>query len=201
VVIDGETAPPGPTCRLVNSAGLYLRVDGYAGDVGLGSPDDGRFDERQDRFGLSGTALVTRAETWRRLGGLAGEYFAYYEDVDWCWRANLAGWRLIYDPSSTVEHLRSATSGGASAVRVMAERNRTLTMVRNGPRTRAYDALAVRWRGGPDGGVRRGIARLLPWALASRMVAAPHWACKPADVWERWAGVGTAWDDGPCRLS
>jgi len=52
--------------------------------------------------------------------------------MDWCWRAQLAGKRILYDPSATVEHRRSASSGGEHQpwVRVMSERNRTLTMVR-----------------------------------------------------------------------
>ena len=55
----------------------------------------------------------------------------------------------------------------------MAERNRTLTMVRNGPRPLVAKALRDRFHNGPDGGVRAGIARLLPWALASRGQAGP----------------------------
>jgi N-acetylglucosaminyl-diphospho-decaprenol L-rhamnosyltransferase len=201
VVVDGVPAPPGPTCRLINSAGLYLRADGYAGDMGLAAPDDGRFDTAGDRFALSGTALAFRANTWRRLGGLAGPYFAYYEDIDWCWRANLAGLRLIYEPAAVVDHLRGATSGGNTdrRVRVMAERNRTLSMVRSGPWRQVIPALTDRWSGGSDGGVRTGIARLLPWALATRMVAVPTRRRRPAQVWERWAGAGVTWDDAPWR--
>jgi GT2 family glycosyltransferase len=228
VLIDGEPAPSGATCRLVNSAGLYLRPDGYAGDVGLGAPDDGRFDQRQDRFGLSGTALVLRAETWYRIGPLASTFFAYYEDIDWCWRANLAGLRLVYDPSSAVDHRRSATSGGAAVVRVMAERNRTFSMVRNGPLPQTLSALLQRWKEGPDGGVRRAIGLGLPWASATRVStwarrsagdlpayqrARQLWSggVRPApgaptattrtrgQVWRQWAGIDNRWDDSPVR--
>jgi GT2 family glycosyltransferase len=199
VEIDGVPAPPGRSCRVVNSAGLYLRTDGYAGDIGFGAPDDGRFDTRADRFALSGAALAVRADTWRLLGGLAGPYFAYYEDIDWCWRAGLAGLRLVYDPTATVDHRRGATSGGADdpRVRVMAERNRTLTMVRNGPWDQVGAALVARWREGPDGGVRRGIGRHLPWAVVSRGASLPRRRRHPAQIWDRWAGVDTAWDGSP----
>jgi GT2 family glycosyltransferase len=200
VRIDDQVAPEGPTVRLINSAGLYLRPDGYAGDIGLGAPDDGRFDHRADRFALSGTALAFRAATWRRLGALAGPYFAYYEDVDWCWRAGLAGMRLVYDPAASVDHLGGATSGGATdpRVRVLAERNRTLSMVRNGPWDQVRPALGARWREGADGGVRTGVARRLPWALATRVTSLPHRRRHPADLWTRWAGVDTTWDTRPC---
>ncbi|HUB72000.1 MAG TPA: glycosyltransferase family 2 protein [Acidimicrobiales bacterium] len=199
VAVDGEPVPAGRTVRLVNSAGGFLDDRGYGGDIGEGSPDDGRFDAPADRFAISGVAFVTRMETWRRLGPFAARFFAYYEDVDWCWRANLNGMRLRYDPVVSVEHRRSASSGGEHKpwVRVMAERNRTLSLVRNGPRARALRGLADRVKNGPDGGVRDGIARLLPWALATRAGLSRSWKVRPEDVWDRWAGVGTQWPASP----
>jgi GT2 family glycosyltransferase len=190
VTVNGEPAPPGPVVRLINSAGAFLDTRGYGGDIGADTPDDGRFDEVAERFSISGSAFVTRRDMWDEIGPFAARFFAYYEDVDWCWRAHLAGKRVLYDPSATVEHRRSASSGGEHEpwVRVMAERNRTLTMVRNGPRQLATKALRDRVAEGPDGGVRSGIARLLPWAVASRAHLARSWKVRPEQVWERWAG-------------
>lgn len=190
VTVNGEPAPPGPVVRLINSAGAFLDTRGYGGDIGADTPDDGRFDEVAERFSISGSAFVTRRDMWDEIGPFAARFFAYYEDVDWCWRAHLAGKRVLYDPNATVEHRRSASSGGEHEpwVRVMAERNRTLTMVRNGPRQLATKALRDRVAEGPDGGVRSGIARLLPWAVASRAHLARSWKVRPEQVWERWAG-------------
>ncbi len=190
IVINGRPAPPGPVVRLLNSAGAFLDERGYAGDIGADTTDDGRFDEPGQRFALSGAAFVTRRETWRRLGPFARRYFAYYEDIDWCWRANLAGMKVWYDPAATVAHRRSASSGGEHEpwVRVTAERNRTLSMVRNGPSRLALDALRRRLSEGPDGGVRAGIASSLPWALATRARLSRQWAVRPEAVWARWAG-------------
>jgi GT2 family glycosyltransferase len=190
VVVDGQPAPTGPVVRLINSAGAFLDTRGYGGDIGADTPDDGRFNELAERFAISGSAFVTRRSTWHEIGPFAARFFAYYEDMDWCWRARLAGKRVLYDPSATVEHRRSASSGGEHQpwVRVMSERNRTLTMVRNGPRHLVTKALRDRVAEGPDGGVRSGIAQLLPWALASRARLARRWAVPPEEVWERWAG-------------
>jgi hypothetical protein len=200
VTIDGEPAPPGPACALINSAGMYLRTDGYAGDIGIGTPDDGRFDAPADRFGLSFAAVVFRRSTWDRLGPLAGPYFAYYEDVDWCWRAHLAGLRLRYEPGSTVAHRWSATSGGVTGpgVRVLAESNRTLTIVRNAPRAVAVDHLRRRWSGGSDFGVRSRAARRMPWAGATRFENRWRGGRQAPDaVWEEWAGRNGDWDRSP----
>lgn len=194
VLVDGGPAPAGRVVRLINSAGAFLDDRGYGGDIGADTPDDGQFDEGADRFAISGAAFVTRKQTWAELGPFAGRYFAYYEDIDWCWRAQLAGRRIVYDPRATVEHRRSASSGGEHRpwVRVLSERNRTLTMVRNGPRRLAAKALGDRYQNGPDGGVRAGVARLLPWALATRAQMESRWKTKPEVVWQRWAGVDAA---------
>lgn len=192
VLVNGEPVPPGPLVSLVNSAGAFLDSRGYAGDIGADEADDSRFDEPAERFALSGCALVVRAGTWNALGPFAPQYFAYYEDIDWCWRARLAGMKLVYDPAATVSHQRSASSGGKHQpwVRVMAERNRTLTMVRNGPQQLVVKALADRARQGPDGGVRAGVARLLPWALETRAKQSRQWAVRPEEVWSTWSGTG-----------
>ncbi len=201
VLVNGEPAPPGPVVRLINSAGAYLDKRGYGGDIGSGAPDDGRFDfvGPVERFALSGAAWATRMETWHRLGPFAARYFAYYEDIDWCWRARLAGMRLVYDSSSRVRHRGSASSGGEHEpwVRVMAERNRTLTMVRNGPLALAAKALLERTSSGADGGVRSGVARLLPWAGATRLALSRHWRLRPQQVWDDWAGRDLSWDEVP----
>jgi GT2 family glycosyltransferase len=191
VQVDGGTRGVGQACRVVNSAGMYLRSDGYAGDIGIGSGDDGRFDRATDRFGVSFTAVALRRAAWDLVGPLARPYFAYYEDVDWCWRAQLAGLRIRYDPSSSVVHRWSATSGGATApwVRVLAESNRTLTIARNAPRSRAAEHLRWRWHDGPGGGVRSRVVRHMPWALAARAVARHRlWRRAPESVWSEWQG-------------
>jgi GT2 family glycosyltransferase len=137
VVVDGEPVPVRRVVTLLNSAGTYLRADGYAGDCGDSEVDEGQYEEPGERFGVTGAALVARAETFRHIGLLARRYFAYYEDTDWCWRARLAGLRLVYDPSTTVTHVRGQTSGGTAQARVryLSERNRLLTLLRNAPST------------------------------------------------------------------
>ena len=45
-----------------------------------------------------------RAEALRSVGPLDESYFAYHEEVDWCFRARAAGWRIYYQPFSRVWH-------------------------------------------------------------------------------------------------
>jgi len=201
VRVNDEPVAVRSLCTLVNHAGNFLERHGIAGDYGFAAPDDGRFDERAERFGFSGTAPVFRSETLARLGGMAAPFFAYNEDTDWCLRARLAGLRIVYDPGATVRHRLSATSGGpASAfVRFLAQRNALLCLARNAPADVARRYLWRRVRQGPGLGVRRAVVARLPWALASRMRMKRLWVADPETVWERWAGADTTWDTRPAQ--
>ena len=200
VVINGDTlVPRAKPCRLLNNAGLFLRSDGYSGDHGLGSPDDGRWNQRREPFGVSGTAVAIRASSLATIGLFADPFFAYYEDTDWSWRARRLGHRLVYDPSATVAHRRSATSVQVlgARVRILGERNRLLCLVRNAPGEVAAREVKRRIVDGPDHGIRRGMLGLLPWATASRARLSRRATLGTDEVWDRWAGEGVEWDDGP----
>jgi len=45
-----------------------------------------------------------RREEWTRLGGFDEQYFLYYEETDWLWRARRAGARLGIAPDARVVH-------------------------------------------------------------------------------------------------
>lgn len=201
VLIDGEPAPPGPVCRLLNKAGGYLRRDGVLGDIGDESPDDGRWDQAAEPFFGSGTALVTRRGTFEQVGPLPERFFAYYEDADWCWRARLAGMTVAYDPSATVEHRHSATMGASSPVAArLANRNRLYTLARNAPLSELPAAMRRARAAALNRRELADIASGMPWALRSRVLGSRGWALRPEDVWDRWADVGTEWDRSPCRV-
>lgn len=59
---------------------------------------------------VSGACLMVRREVVAAVGGLDEGYFMYGEEVDWCWRARQAGWKVAVVPSARVIHLGSATA-------------------------------------------------------------------------------------------
>jgi hypothetical protein len=167
----------------------------HSGDVGFETADDGRFDQQVERFGVTGAAMVARTATFGRLGGMAPGFFAYYEDVDWSWRARLAGYRLVYDPAGVVRHVRSATTDGLGRdfAQQLARRNRLLCLVRNAPLPVVVDQLA-RSRTDPDRrGTERPLLPRLPAALAWRMRTPGRTNVTRREVFRTWAGRDTQW--------
>lgn len=62
----------------------------------------------------STACLIGSTELFRQLGGFdADTFFLYCDDVDFCWRARLAGLKVIHQPSAVVFHdKRLANDGG-----------------------------------------------------------------------------------------
>lgn len=71
--------------------------------------DHGQYDDPREIFWASGAAMFVRADVWKKLGGLDGEFFAHMEEIDFCWRAKNAGYRVEYCPLSTVYHVGGGT--------------------------------------------------------------------------------------------
>lgn len=61
-------------------------------------------------FGASGGASLYRTEMLKDVGLFDENFFAYYEDVDISFRAQLRGWKVFYIKSSVAYHERGITS-------------------------------------------------------------------------------------------
>lgn len=61
-------------------------------------------------FGATGGATFYKAEMFEAIGLFDEDFFAYYEDVDISFRAQLAGWKVLYEPKAIAYHKQGATS-------------------------------------------------------------------------------------------
>jgi N-acetylglucosaminyl-diphospho-decaprenol L-rhamnosyltransferase len=59
---------------------------------------------------VSGACFLARREALEELGGFDEGYFMYVEDVDLCWRAHQAGWRVVFVPDAVVTHLQGVST-------------------------------------------------------------------------------------------
>ncbi|HEX5852676.1 MAG TPA: glycosyltransferase family 2 protein [Solirubrobacteraceae bacterium] len=100
---------------LLDGAGDTYTWGGEANRRGQGQPDTGQYDTPQEVFSACGAVAVYRRDALEEVGMLDERFFALYEDVDWCYRAQLAGWTCRYVPTAVAYHMGSATLGkGAS---------------------------------------------------------------------------------------
>lgn len=71
--------------------------------------DLGQYDVPRDVFWASGACMACRASVFRELGGFDADFFAHMEEIDLCWRAQLAGYRNAVRPESVVWHVGGGT--------------------------------------------------------------------------------------------
>lgn len=121
---------------VIDSAGHIMHTDRTPGHIGKGEHDQGQYDLGGFVFGGTAAAIAYRAEMLAEVA-TSGEvfdssFFAYYEDVDLDWRANLAGWLAYYEPRCIAYH-RGHGSGGRKrySIRLKAEKNRHLMRLKN----------------------------------------------------------------------
>jgi GT2 family glycosyltransferase len=96
---------------VLDGAGDLLLWSGNGHRRGHGERDDGRYDEPRAIFGACAAAAVYRRATIDDVGLLDEDFGAFFEDVDWSLRAQLAGYECRYVPSAVVFHMGSATLG------------------------------------------------------------------------------------------
>jgi hypothetical protein len=97
--------------RVINSMGLGYSITGTNHDIGFGVLDGPEFSEKKWIFGPCGGAGMYRRDMLEDVGRFDEEFFMYYEDVDFCFRAQLAGHRCIFVPAARVHHIEGAGSG------------------------------------------------------------------------------------------
>ena len=70
-----------------------------------------QYEESRDVFWTSGTAFLTRKSVFINMGGFDEKLFAHMEEIDYCWKCNLANYKCIVNPKSVVYHEGAKTLG------------------------------------------------------------------------------------------
>ena len=91
--------------------------------------DRGQYDTARDVFWASGAAFCCRADLFRLLGGFDADFFAHMEEIDLCWRMQLAGYRIMVEPRSVVYHLGGGTLPNESPQKLYLNYRNNLSML------------------------------------------------------------------------
>ncbi len=115
----------------IHSLGNRIHFLGYGYCLGYGQPD---YEVTVTSYAVpgkidfaSGAAMLVRRELFERVGLFCEDYFLYYDDLEFCWRARLAGARLGLVPDSICAH-RYAFAQTLQFLYYL-DRNRLLTLL------------------------------------------------------------------------
>ena len=73
---------------------------------------------------IVGAFFMVRANVIKKVGLLDEDYFMYGEDIDWCYRIKKAGFKIVFNPQTSILH-RKKQSGRANS----SKKTRTTTEV------------------------------------------------------------------------
>jgi len=129
---------------------LYPGMFEYAGAAGgwidsLGYPfsrgrvfdilekDEHQYDSVQQVFWASGAAMFVQSKVFHEMGGFDASFFAHQEEIDLCWRMQLAGYKIYACPASVVYHVGAGTLPRGGRKVFLNFRNNLMMLSRNLP--------------------------------------------------------------------
>ena len=88
-----------------------------------------------------GCAFTVRRDVFTSLGGFDSDYEFFFEETDFCWRAQITGHNIVGSPRARVQHFGGGTLGDGSVTngrivtsprrRYLGERNRLSNLLKN----------------------------------------------------------------------
>lgn len=121
--------------------------------------DRGQYNDVQEIFWATGACMFVRADVYKALGGLEPAFFAHMEEIDFCWRAKNAGYKVLYNGQSAVYHVGGGTLHKSNPRKTYLNfRNGLALLYKNIPSRELFSTMMLRV--------------LLDWVAALRMVLA-----------------------------
>lgn len=177
--------------RIVIEAGITIDGAGRR-ETGLESHelDQGQHDGERDVFAVGSAGMLIRRDVWDRLGGFDPGLLLFREDIDFCWRAIAAGYRVRLVTDAVIYHAEAA-----------AGRQRQISLAGPaGDRPRAIDrrnALLVLFANLPLRPMATAVARNCAGSLLRTLILTA--GKQPAAAWDELRALG--WTLGhPLRL-
>ena len=100
--------------KTIDSTGDMYSIWGLPYPRGRDEATGTQYDHATTIFGASGGASIFRVSMLAKIGVFDQDFFAYYEDIDLSFRAQLAGYKVGYAPTSIVYHEQGGTSSKIS---------------------------------------------------------------------------------------
>ena len=118
---------------LIDCAGGFIDKYGETGHINNYICIHKYLELQREVFYSCGAAMLIKREVYRKIGLYDELYYAYFEDVDLCWRSWIAGYKVVYVPTSFIYHKISKVISKQKDLKLMflRERNRLRTLLKN----------------------------------------------------------------------
>jgi GT2 family glycosyltransferase len=137
------------TFEYAGAAGGWLDKYGYPFAKGrvfdVCEEDNGQYDQSEPIFWASGAALFIRSKIFHEMSGFDEYFFAHQEEIDLCWRIQLAGYKIYSCPSSVIYHVGGGTLPRGNSLKTFLNfRNNRIMLSKNLPLSKKLWVMPVR---------------------------------------------------------
>jgi GT2 family glycosyltransferase len=121
--------------NIIDDTGNFItKKGGTSYPRGNGQEDTGQFDKPEFIFGACAGAAFYRKEVFEKIGLFDESFFAYLEDIDLAFRAQLAGLKCYYQPKAVCYHKRGGSTISTFKFQMkLNERNAVWLRIKNYP--------------------------------------------------------------------
>lgn len=96
-------------------------------------------------FWATGAALFVKSKVFKELQGFDASFFAHMEEIDLCWRMQLAGYTICVQPNSIVYHVGGGTLPKGYKKTYLNFRNNLIMLCKNLPTQEKIYKIPVRF--------------------------------------------------------
>jgi GT2 family glycosyltransferase len=122
-----------PQKEIIDSVGSYFLNTGFLYHYGHNKKDQEKYNHEDEIFSMKGACMLFRKEVLDIIGVFNRSYFAYFEETDLCHRTWLAGYKILYIPTSEIYHKGGQTAKRLSSafLEYHSNKNRLYTYLKN----------------------------------------------------------------------
>lgn len=120
--------------RELQAGGSFLTNTGFLYHFGFGkNPKAAKYRKRMEIFSANGACMLIKRSVIEEVGLFDPDYFAYFEETDFCWRVWLNGYKILFVPSAVIFHKggKTAKRFASSFINFHSFKNRINTLIKN----------------------------------------------------------------------
>ncbi|MDE3125307.1 MAG: glycosyltransferase family 2 protein [Bacteroidota bacterium] len=107
--------------------------------------DTGQYNNTVPVFWASGAAMFIKSTVFNALNGFTTSFFAHQEEIELCWRIQLAGYKIFVCPKSIVYHLGAGTLQKGGRKIYLNFRNNLIMLIMHLPNNEKYVKVLLRF--------------------------------------------------------
>jgi len=117
----------------LDSVGAYYTSTGFLYHYGYFQKDKKKYDATHYLYTAKGACMMIKKEVIDRVGLFDEDFFAYFEETDFCHRVWLLGYSIVYAPKSVIHHKVGGTSNAMNNgfIQFHSFKNRICSYIKN----------------------------------------------------------------------